>query len=57
MCAGTRLESIFMGGEQVWNREDWVIKSLGCAGLSEGLLSSLIQARGFVLHPSNLDFP
>lgn len=35
MNVGARLERIVVGGEEVWDREHWVVKSLECAGLSQ----------------------
>ena len=34
MCVGARLESFLLGGVEARCREDWVIKSIECAGLS-----------------------
>lgn len=35
MNVGAKLESIAVGGEEMWSREDWVVKSLQCAGRSQ----------------------
>lgn len=35
MCVGARLESFLVGGVEARCKEDWVIKSIDCAGLSQ----------------------